>query len=305
MVEPEQSQNNPDTRIETGTESVSKDSKGAVSTEEVEAGLRREADQKLAGLERANNARAAEAGVDIDNETAVPSQPDNKKDESFFGPLVTALVAAKDSIWDFLGKTGGDFSAWLKKFFGIKDEEGTDFGPDRMFPDWEKSLENPNAPVFSFPKGVAVDVTDVKRYREHHAITGKGRWHKGYDISIPEGTPIVATAKGKIISSHYNKHIDPDTGKEDGGGWLVTLRTEDGKEHKFMHLQEQGLTKNALVVPGMILGLVGQTGGATGPHLHYEVWNQSTPEEPMAYLSADLQASAEDERKNKGLPPLA
>lgn len=95
-----------------------------------------------------------------------------------------------------------------------------------------------------------------------HPILNTIRAHKGTDYAAPTGTPVVATAEGVVTWADRNGSF----------GKLVVLRHGDRFETKYAHLNDyaRGLKKGAKVSQGQVIGYVGSTGSATGPHLHYE-----------------------------------
>ncbi|MEK7524374.1 MAG: peptidoglycan DD-metalloendopeptidase family protein [Patescibacteria group bacterium] len=97
-----------------------------------------------------------------------------------------------------------------------------------------------------------------------HPLHHDKRFHNGVDYGAPEGTPVYAVKAGVIAA------IVPD--RPDGiSGNYVIIRHEDGSRTEYLHLNSfaAGLTKEQQVTAGTIIGAVGQTGGATGPHLHF------------------------------------
>ena len=93
-----------------------------------------------------------------------------------------------------------------------------------------------------------------------------GHTHQGQDLLAAEGTPLVAPLRGVITY----------TGYQAGGAGIYVVMHASGTRYDFafMHLESGSLRVHAgqSVKPGTRLGSVGQTGDATGPHLHFEVW---------------------------------
>ena len=102
-------------------------------------------------------------------------------------------------------------------------------------------------------------------------ITGKQGWHNGVDLAAPEGTPVYAPTGGIVTKSEMTE----------GYGNLVVLRGAGDRQYRFGQLQELKVKEGDAVSPGDVLGLVGQTGRATGPHLHFEVWHGEKPDDPQ------------------------
>jgi murein DD-endopeptidase MepM/ murein hydrolase activator NlpD len=87
------------------------------------------------------------------------------------------------------------------------------------------------------------------------------RFHTGIDYPAPTGTPVVAAADGTVIGA----------GKADGYGNLVVVQHTSGVTTLYAHLSTILVRPGRRVARGTEVGLVGQTGDATGPHLHFEV----------------------------------
>jgi len=96
----------------------------------------------------------------------------------------------------------------------------------------------------------------------YHPILKKRRAHKGVDYAAPRGTPVRATANGTVAVSTRQR----------GYGKLIILKHRRRYSTAYAHLSAfaKGLRKGKRVNQGDIIGYVGSTGMATGPHLHYE-----------------------------------
>ena len=95
-----------------------------------------------------------------------------------------------------------------------------------------------------------------------HPILHKWRTHKGVDFAAPVGTHVKATADGTVEFA----------GWQNGYGNVIVLKHQRGLSTRYAHLSRlaAGLRKGMRVQQGDVIGNVGQTGWATGPHLHYE-----------------------------------
>jgi murein DD-endopeptidase MepM/ murein hydrolase activator NlpD len=95
-----------------------------------------------------------------------------------------------------------------------------------------------------------------------HPVLKRWRAHKGIDYGAPTGTPVKAVADGCVSFS----------GRQGGYGNLVTLQHNGQYSTAYGHLSlfGKGLHRGARVIQGQIIGYVGSTGLASGPHLHYE-----------------------------------
>jgi murein DD-endopeptidase MepM/ murein hydrolase activator NlpD len=92
-------------------------------------------------------------------------------------------------------------------------------------------------------------------------FTGDADYHQGLDISADHGSPVYATADGTV------RHA----AREGAYGNLITIDHGYGLETRYGHLSKYDVKPGAKVKRGDIVGRVGSTGRATGPHLHYEV----------------------------------
>lgn len=107
-------------------------------------------------------------------------------------------------------------------------------------------------------------------------FNGEGAFHAGIDIDAPIGTPVRATADGDVTS----------TGWESGYGREITLNHGHDISTLYGHLSSIAVISGQHVVEGQVIGYVGDSGRATGPHLHYEVRVHNVPVNPHKYLRA-------------------
>ena len=115
-----------------------------------------------------------------------------------------------------------------------------------------------------------------------HPILNTIRAHKGTDYAAPTGTPIRATSDGKVTRASRNGSF----------GNLVIIQHSGSFETKYAHLSKYGpgIKSGARVRQGDIIGYVGSTGGATGPHLHYEFLVNGVHQNPRTILDKLPQA---------------
>ncbi len=103
----------------------------------------------------------------------------------------------------------------------------------------------------------------------------EGRRHQGIDISSPSGTPVKASGSGKVIYSG-------NTIK--GYGNLIILRHSEEWVTVYAHNDVNLVEEGAWVEQGKVIARVGQTGRASGPHLHFEVRRNNRSVDPRPYL---------------------
>jgi murein DD-endopeptidase MepM/ murein hydrolase activator NlpD len=107
-----------------------------------------------------------------------------------------------------------------------------------------------------------------------HPILHMARPHEGIDVTAPMGTPIEAPAAGVIR----------DAGWEAGYGNTIVIDHGFGTVTKFAHASKLLVREGQRVSRGQRIALVGNTGLATGPHLHYEVHVNGRPVDPLRYV---------------------
>jgi murein DD-endopeptidase MepM/ murein hydrolase activator NlpD len=103
----------------------------------------------------------------------------------------------------------------------------------------------------------------------------QNRRHQGIDISSPIGTPIKASNAGMVVYS--NNTIK-------GYGNLIILRHSEEFVTVYAHNQMNFVEEGTWVEKGQIIGKVGQTGRATGPHLHFEIRKNNKALDPLLFL---------------------
>src|SRR4051812_25741800 len=142
----------------------------------------------------------------------------------------------------------------------------------------------PAAPVV--PGAGVFPVAGPHTYGDGFGAARSGHTHEGQDIAAAEGVPVVAPLAGTVL------YVD---NQPSAAGWYIVLHTVDGRDMFFAHCQAGSipLTPGAAVTAGQPMCLVGHTGDATGPHLHFEIWlggwrvnAASHPIDPLADLQA-------------------
>ncbi|MCQ9617306.1 M23 family metallopeptidase [Paenalcaligenes niemegkensis] len=106
-----------------------------------------------------------------------------------------------------------------------------------------------------------------------HPVSGKWAGHQGLDYPAPKGTPIRATAQGKISF----------IGVQNGYGKVIFIEHDNEYSTVYAHQSrfKKGLRKGVSIEKGQIIGYVGSTGTSSGPHLHYELRVNNQPVDPI------------------------
>lgn len=104
----------------------------------------------------------------------------------------------------------------------------------------------------------------------------KSGWHSGIDLPAPTGTPVYAARSGRVAWAGWR-----------GGGWgfLVVVAHGRGERSMYAHLSRIDVRVGVSVAQGVRVGLVGATGDATGPHLHFEIRIRGASVDPLRVLS--------------------
>ncbi|WP_420381193.1 M23 family metallopeptidase [Novosphingobium sp.] len=118
---------------------------------------------------------------------------------------------------------------------------------------------------------VAGNITSWFGYRRH-PILGYVRLHAGVDFGAPYGTPIFAVTDGAVIYAGWHG----------GHGNYVRLTHGGGTDTAYGHMSRIAVAMGQHVSRGQVIGYVGATGLATGPHLHYELYRNGQPVDPLS-----------------------
>lgn len=196
------------------------------------------------------------------------------------------------SIFPFYGKGGVDYS--------ITPEMKKKWGKDFAYPDEIKELDGLNRNVIKSTeqlKRVNSFIDNLKQVMKYtpslwpvsgggfitsefgyraSPFTGLSTLHSGIDIAWWPGSPIMATAAGIVKSVGY----------QGGYGLCIHISHKYGFSTRYAHLQNTKVSVGDNVSKGQIVGTMGNSGRATGYHLHYEVILGNTPINPQPYLTS-------------------
>ena len=134
----------------------------------------------------------------------------------------------------------------------------------------------------SAPSGVGPQVYPIRGPHEYWDGFGGERGHQGVDIGSPCGTPLVAVQAARV---RYRKYHGA------AGNYVVLDLKGSTVDLAYMHLSEPSIARTGQrVAAGQLIGYVGDTGNASGCHLHFEVWDGTwygggAPIDPMPFLT--------------------
>lgn len=113
----------------------------------------------------------------------------------------------------------------------------------------------------------------------YHPVLHRMKNHFGTDYAAPTGTPIRATASGTVTQAGYNS----------GNGNYVRIRHNQTYETQYLHMSKIIAKKGQFVQQGEVIGLVGSTGLATGPHVCYRFWKNGQQVDPLKETMPEAQ----------------
>jgi murein DD-endopeptidase MepM/ murein hydrolase activator NlpD len=129
------------------------------------------------------------------------------------------------------------------------------------------------------PVDPAITRGDGLQFREVHPVLGTGRMHFGQDFNAPYGTNVYATGNGTVIAAGWNS---------DGFGNYVMIDHGYGYQSIYAHLSKIDVSLGLNVKRGDLLGLSGNSGTSSGPHLHYQIQENGNHTDAKNFFADDL-----------------
>jgi len=131
-------------------------------------------------------------------------------------------------------------------------------------------------------------ISSMFRLSRYHPVLHTIRAHKGVDLAAQIGTPILATGDGHITTITHSESY----------GNMIKIKHLHDYTTIYAHLLrfQKGLTRGSRITKGQVIGYVGQSGLATGPHLHYEFHQHDVPKNPTTVDLPRGNALAKSER---------
>ena len=189
------------------------------------------------------------------------------------------VVRKRQTLWRIAKVYGVDIK-YLMKVNRIKDPSKIKVGQKILIPGAKKAKYVP--PYDEVLKGVSRKGTLQFLWPVNGTLTKSfgfvsGRQHNGIDIATPSGTPVQAAASGTVAYSDNTLK---------GYGNMIILSHSSGLSTVYAHNKRNLVKKGQSVKKGDVIALVGSTGAASGPHLHFEVRLRGNAVNPMDYLPA-------------------
>lgn len=144
------------------------------------------------------------------------------------------------------------------------------------------------------PRGMMLpvngEITSEFNPARMHPILRYFRAHKGTDIGAPYGTRILSPAPGTVRSVGWSL----------GYGLMIEVEHSGGVITRFGHCKSALVRAGDHVIEGETLGLVGSSGLATGPHVHFEVLVNGSQVDPLAFVASSRESSSTDRAHGQG-----
>ena len=193
---------------------------------------------------------------------------------------VLADLAAKKAELDKYMEEAEDAADELMDKLAAKADELTE-AEKRELAEKEAQLQN-KRPTFEKDGilwALPVDyrrLSSVYGYRTHPVTGQPNKKHNGVDLTAVIGTPVYATRSGKVSYVGYQAK---------GAGNYVNITHDNGFLSTYMHLNSYIVKAGEYVTIGQLIGYVGNTGGSTGPHLHFGIKKNGAWVNPANYLT--------------------
>ena len=118
-----------------------------------------------------------------------------------------------------------------------------------------------------------------------HPVHGTVRPHTGVDYAAPTGTPVMSIGDGTVLSAGWGSG---------GAGNMIKVRHNSVYTTGYLHLSRMAVKAGQQVSQGQVIGYVGMTGTATGPHLDFRVWKNGSPVNPLKLESPPSEPIAKE-----------
>ena len=231
--------------------------------------------QRMEQIAHNRSVQVASLGALANEVTALYGLRENRLDQTKSSAATNVAAPAEPSMAQSDDLSQQQFANSLDKFYALRREafsgqvsRALESGLSSDFTgDWTELADAPSM----WPVEGRIGSSFGER---EDPINGEGAFHAGIDIEAPYGTPVRAAADGDV------------TGAAMGSGYGRTVELNHGHNlfTVYGHLSAVAVVPGQHVNRGQVIGYVGQSGRATGPHLHYEVRVHNVPVNPYKYL---------------------
>ena len=192
----------------------------------------------------------------------------------------------EDEIIDILGVDFAEYTRGRDTLYAIRYDQG-----DNGNKYWNQKGESMRKAFLKAPLKFT-RISSRFSYHRVHPVHGVVRPHTAVDYAAPSGTPVHALGDGVVLSAGVGKG---------GAGNMIKIRHNSVYTTGYLHLRgfAKGIKAGARVAQGQVIGYVGMTGTATGPHLDFRVWKNGTPIDPLK-----LESPSAEPIKRENLPAL-
>ena len=237
-------------------------------------------DEATKDVEKAKQVLDAEKkALDETRALAQQKQAELAKEEERLNKVLADLAAKKAELDKYM-EEAEDAADELMDKLAAKTEELTE-AEKRELAEKEAQLQN-KRPTFEKDGILWALPIDYKRlssvygYRTHPVTGQPNKKHNGVDLTASIGTPVYATRSGKVSYVGY---------QAGGAGNYVNITHDNGFLSTYMHLNSYIVKAGEYVTIGQLIGYCGNTGGSTGPHLHFGIKKNGAWVNPANYLT--------------------
>lgn len=186
-----------------------------------------------------------------------------------------------DRFRDLTGYINSDLLvSYMAKLEGIKNQANVQKESFKSIAEraveWKREMDH--QPMIS-PVDVKYRLGDGFKFREVHPVLGTPRMHYGQDFCVPYGTEVYATGNGTVIESGWNPG---------GFGNYIVIDHGYGLQSTYGHLSKINVSKGVNVKRGDLIGLSGNSGTSSGPHLHYQIEQFGQHKNPVNFFNNDI-----------------
>jgi murein DD-endopeptidase MepM/ murein hydrolase activator NlpD len=174
-----------------------------------------------------------------------------------------------------IGARGGPYVPWKTQVTLAEHAEAAQLHAVTLQLDRLKSLRDVMVRLPLVAPVTHAILSDGFGYRRD-PVNGGGARHEGLDLRAVQDSAVIAPAAGTVIAAGWDGAF----------GNLIQIDHGFGVVSRYAHLSRMLVRKGDIVAPDDQIGVVGATGRVTGMHLHYEIWIDGQPRDPMRFITA-------------------